>query len=53
MGLIEKDGSVDVRWSKEKEHGNVARSSVLMRPIVIDNVLIPTACWIPPSIWQS
>ncbi len=40
MGLIEKDRSIDVRWLKDKEErGDVARSSVLMRLIVVDRAL--------------
>ena len=39
MGLVERDASIDVRWSKEEERGNAARSSVLMRLIVVDRAL--------------
>ena len=39
LGLIERDPSIDIRWSREEERGNAARSSVLMRLIVVDRAL--------------
>ena len=39
LGLIWRDPSIEIRWSKEEERGSAARSSVLMRLIVVDRAL--------------
>ena len=39
LGLIGRDPSIEIRWSKEEERGSAARSSVLMRLIVVDRAL--------------
>ena len=39
LGLIERDSSIEIRWSKEEERGSAARSSVLMRLIVVGRAL--------------
>ncbi len=39
LGLIEPDGRIEVLWSSEVECGEAAKSSVLMRAIVINKAL--------------
>ena len=39
LGLIGRDPSIEIRWSREEERGSAARSSVLMRLIVVDRAL--------------
>ena len=39
LGLAELDGTIEVLWSREEECGEAARSSVLMRTIVVNKTL--------------